>query len=88
MGRDEALGQLRRALRLAVDGHGQVVAAVGEAGMGKSRLFFEFARHHREHGWLCLDAPSGSYGKATSYLPVIGVLKDYFKVQEKAVSAN
>src|SRR5947209_344215 len=38
VGRDAELEQLRRAQQLAEDGHGQVVAVVGEAGVGKSRL--------------------------------------------------
>jgi hypothetical protein len=44
VGRDPELEQLRRAQQLAGDGHGQVVAAVGEAGVGKSRLVHEFVR--------------------------------------------
>src|SRR5206468_1974941 len=83
VGRDAELEQLRRALELAGDGHGQVVAVVGEAGIGKSRLSYEFARSHRTHGWLVLESGSVSYGKATSYLPVIGLLKAYFKIQDR-----
>jgi tetratricopeptide (TPR) repeat protein len=66
---------------LAADGHGQVVAIVGEAGLGKSRLVYEFTRSHRLQGWLVLESASVSYGKATSYLPVIDLLKGYFKIQ-------
>ncbi|MGH7334041.1 MAG: adenylate/guanylate cyclase domain-containing protein, partial [Candidatus Rokuibacteriota bacterium] len=42
VGRDAELDQLRRALQLAGEGHGQVAAIVGEAGVGKSRLVYEF----------------------------------------------
>ena len=59
-------------------GHGQVVAIVGEPGVGKSRLVWEFTHSHRTHGWLVLQAGSVSYGKATPYLPVIDLLKGYF----------
>jgi predicted ATPase len=38
---------LRKAFERTLAGHGQVVAAVGEAGVGKSRLFYEFAHSHR-----------------------------------------
>src|SRR5262249_52938215 len=34
-------------------------------------------------GWLVLEAASVSYGKATSYLPVIALLKGYFKIQDR-----
>jgi len=83
VGRDAELEQLRRAQQLAGDGHGQVAAAVGEAGVGKSRLTYEFTHSHRLHGWLVLESASVSYGKATSYLPVIDLLKGYFKIQDQ-----
>jgi class 3 adenylate cyclase/tetratricopeptide (TPR) repeat protein len=81
VGRDQELDDLRHALERTGTGHGQVVAVVGEAGVGKSRLYWEFTRSHRTHGWLILDSGSVSYGKATSYLPVIGLLKGYFQIE-------
>jgi class 3 adenylate cyclase/tetratricopeptide (TPR) repeat protein len=83
VGRDPELEQLRRAQQLAFDGHGQVAAIVGEAGVGKSRLVYEFTHSHRLQGWLVLESASVSYGKATSYLPVIDLLKGYFKIQDR-----
>ena len=38
---------------------------------------------HRTQDWLVLEAGSVSYGKATSYLPVIDLLKAYFKVHDR-----
>jgi class 3 adenylate cyclase/tetratricopeptide (TPR) repeat protein len=83
VGRDTELQALRHALDEAGRGHGQVVAVVGEPGVGKSRLFWEFTRSHRTHGWLVLESGSVSYGKATVYLPVIDLLKAYFKIQDR-----
>ncbi len=83
VGRDPELEQLRRAQQLAGNGHGQVAAVVGEAGVGKSRLLYEFTHSHRMQGSLVLEAASVSYGKATSYLPVIDLLKGYFKIQDR-----
>jgi class 3 adenylate cyclase/tetratricopeptide (TPR) repeat protein len=83
VGRDAELEQLRRAQQLADYGHGQVAAIVGEAGVGKSRLVYEFNHSHRMRGWLVLESASTSYGKATSYLPVIELLKGYFKIQNR-----
>src|SRR5713101_1762780 len=83
LGRDAELEQLRRAQQLAGDGHGQVAAIVGEAGVGKSRLVYELTHSHRLQGWLTLESASVSYGKATSYLPVIDLLKVYFKIQDR-----
>jgi class 3 adenylate cyclase len=83
VGRHAELEQLRRAQQLAGDGHGQVAALVGEAGVGKSRLVYELTHSHRLQGWLVLESASVSYGKATSYLPVIHLLKGYFKIQDR-----
>ncbi len=83
VGRDAEMEQLRRSLQQAQDGHGQVVAAVGEPGVGKSRLFYEFTHSHRTQDWLILEAGSASYGKATAYLPIIDLLKEYFRVQDR-----
>ena len=83
VGRDSELEQLWQAQELAGKWRGQIVALVGEAGVGKSRLAYEFTRSHRLQGWLILEAVSVSYGKATSYLPVIAFLKSYFKIQDR-----
>jgi predicted ATPase len=53
---------------------------MGDPGVGKSRLFFEFIHSHRTQGWLVLESDSVSYGKATPYLPLVELLKGYFKV--------
>jgi predicted ATPase len=83
VGRSAELEQLRDALDRASQGRGQVVAVVGEPGVGKSRLFWEFTHSHRLQAWLVLESASVSYGKATSYLPVIDLLKRYFKIQDR-----
>src|SRR5215813_5251256 len=83
VGRDSELEQLWRVQEQAGKGRGQVVALVGEAGVGKSRLVYEFTHSHRLQGWLVLEAASVSYGKANSYLPVIALLKSYFKIQDR-----
>jgi predicted ATPase/class 3 adenylate cyclase len=83
VGRNAELEHLHHAEELAGAGHGQVAAIVGEAGVGKSRLIYEFTHSHRMQGWLVLEGASISYGKTTSYLPVIDLLKVYFKIQER-----
>jgi class 3 adenylate cyclase/tetratricopeptide (TPR) repeat protein len=83
VGRDSELQQLAQALDRAAAGHGQAVAVVGEAGVGKSRLVWEFTRSPHTHGWLVLESGSVSYGKATPYLPVIELLKAYCRIQER-----
>jgi class 3 adenylate cyclase len=81
VGRDREMEQLRLALERAGGGHGQVVGVVGEPGVGKSRLYWEFIHSRHTDGWLVLESRSVSYGKATSYLPVIDLLKGYFQIE-------
>jgi len=83
VGREAEIEALSQALEKARGGHGQVFAIVGEPGVGKSRLFYEFIHSDRTHGWLAFESGSVSYGTATPYLPVIDLLKAYFKVQER-----
>jgi class 3 adenylate cyclase/tetratricopeptide (TPR) repeat protein len=82
VGRDTEIDTLNQALERARAGHGQLVAAVGEAGVGKSRLMYEFVHSHRTQGWLVLESASVSYGKATPYFPVIDLLKRYVHVED------
>jgi class 3 adenylate cyclase len=82
VGRQQELAALRQTLERAESGHGQVVAVVGEAGVGKSRLLYEFIYSHHTPGWLVLESASVSYGKATPYVPVIDLLKRYAHVEE------
>ncbi len=83
VGREGELDQLHQALGRASSGHGQVVAIVGEPGVGKSRLVWEVTHSHRVDGWQVLQAGSVSYGKATSYLPVIDLLKRYCAIDDR-----
>ena len=69
VGREHEMEALARAAELAKSGHGQIVAAMAEAGTGKSRLFFEF-KAKNQSGWMVLEAFSVSHGKASAYLPV------------------
>ena len=79
VGREAELAQMKRALDSAKSGHGQIVAAVGEAGVGKSRLFYEF-QAVGQSGCLVLETLSVSHGKASAYLPLIELLKNYFEI--------
>src|SRR5712691_2598594 len=83
VGRQPELETLQQALAQAQAGHGQVVALVGEAGVGKSRLLYEFGHSHHTQGWLVLESASVSYGKATPYFPVVDLLKRYCHVEER-----
>ena len=77
VGCDQELAALTQALAQAAQGQGQLVALLGEAGVGKSRLVYELAHSHTTQGWRVLESASVSYGRATPYFPVIDLLKRY-----------
>ncbi len=79
VGRRRELEALQQALVQTKIGHGQVVGVMGEPGLGKSRLFYEF-KFTSQSGCLVLEAYSVSYGKASPYLPLIELLKAYFDI--------
>src|SRR5262249_42102753 len=63
--------------------HGAVVAPRGEPGMGEARRGGEVTHAPRVAGWLVLQAGALSYGKTSSYLPVVDLLKGYFAIDER-----
>src|SRR5262249_58627592 len=75
--------QSRAARARAGTGRGRVVGVEGERGVGKARLVWEVTDSSIIAGWRVLKAGSVSYGKATSYLPVMDLLKSYFGVAER-----
>jgi class 3 adenylate cyclase/tetratricopeptide (TPR) repeat protein len=79
VGREREMEALRHAAEQAKAGHAQIVAAMAEPGVGKSRLFFEFTAISQS-GWLVLDALSLSHDKATAYVPLIDLLHVYFRI--------
>jgi class 3 adenylate cyclase/tetratricopeptide (TPR) repeat protein len=83
VGRQQELAALQQALERAGAGHGQIVAVVGEAGVGKSRLVYEFVHSHHTQGWRVLESASVSYGKATPYFPVLDLLRRYTHVEDR-----
>src|SRR5712664_542205 len=79
VGREREMEALTHAADQAKAGHGQIVAAMAEPGVGKSRLFFEF-KATSQSGWMVLETVSVSHGKASAYLPVIDLLHSFFKI--------
>jgi len=67
VGRQREMDAMEAAAEGAKLGRGQIVAAMAEAGTGKSRLFLEFKAKNRS-GWKVLEAFSVSHGKAAAFL--------------------
>jgi tetratricopeptide (TPR) repeat protein len=80
VGRSAEIAQLTEFLDLARNGRGQIAAVVGEPGVGKSRLFWEFLHSRRTEGCLIVESASVSHGRSTTYLPVIELLRRYFRI--------
>jgi class 3 adenylate cyclase len=79
VGREREMEAISHAAERAKSGRGQIVAAIAEAGTGKSRLFFEF-KAKNQSSWTVLEALSVSHGKASAYFPVIDLLHAYFRI--------
>ncbi|WP_042885361.1 adenylate/guanylate cyclase domain-containing protein [Cupriavidus necator] len=79
VGRQAELERLHEASESAKAGHGQIVGVVGEAGVGKSRLYHEF-KARSQRGCMVLETFSVSHGKAFPYLPLIDLLRNYFQI--------
>jgi class 3 adenylate cyclase/predicted ATPase len=79
VGRAREMEALKHAAEQARSGHGQIAAAMAEAGVGKSRLFFEF-KATSQSGWMVLETFSVSHGKASAYFPVLDLLHGYFRI--------
>jgi class 3 adenylate cyclase/tetratricopeptide (TPR) repeat protein len=88
VGRQSEVEVFDKLVEQTVARRGQILAMVGEAGMGKSRLVHEFTRHQLSPVWLVLEAASVSYGKATPHLPLIELLRCYFQITDRDESEN
>ncbi len=88
IGRGVEMGRLRLALKRARRSHGQAVAIVGDPGIGKSRLAWEFIRSHYAIGDLILETGCVPYGTVTPWLPMVDLLKDYFGVESRDDAAT
>ena len=81
VGRRQELELLRSRWNLAQRGHGQVVGLVGEPGVGKSRLLWEFTRSDLGRPWLLLETAALTLGTPSPYLPVVELLRRCFSLE-------
>jgi class 3 adenylate cyclase/tetratricopeptide (TPR) repeat protein len=83
VGRDGEMAVLQSALGKALEGQGQIVGIVGEAGVGKSRLCLEFVERCRAKGIFVNEGHCLAHGKAIPYLPVLELWRSYFGIAER-----
>jgi class 3 adenylate cyclase/predicted ATPase len=80
VGRDAELHEMKRAFERAQSGQGRIVAVVGDAGVGKSRLFHQFKATFGGECML-LETSGIAHAKTWVYLPLVELLQKYFELQ-------
>jgi class 3 adenylate cyclase len=83
VGRDSEKATLQAALARALDGQGQVVGVVAEAGIGKSRLCAEFLEKCRSEGIAVQQTSGFAHTKNVPLLPVLELLRNVFGIEER-----
>jgi adenylate cyclase len=79
---------LESALTRARDGNAQVVGIVGEAGLGKSRLCFEFLERCRARGLMTYETTGVAHGKAIPFMPMLRLFRAFFGITEQDSDAT
>ena len=90
VGRGDEMHVLESALARARDGNAQVVGIVGDAGLGKSRLSFEFLERCRSHNLMTYETTGVAHGKATPLVPILKLFRAFFGItdQDSATTAR
>jgi len=83
VGRDDETASLEAALGRAMAGNAQVVGVVADAGVGKSRLCYEFAEQCRSKGIAVYEAHAVAHGKAIPFLTLLEYLRGYFGIVQQ-----
>ena len=82
VGRQRELGLLHDCLARAEAGRGQVVGIVGEPGVGKSRLLYEFQQSLASKRVTWIAGHCMAYGQTTPYLSLREILRTNFRIEE------
>jgi class 3 adenylate cyclase/tetratricopeptide (TPR) repeat protein len=83
VGRQRELELLLDIYERAKTGRGQAASIVADAGMGKSRLLYEFRKAITNEQVTFLEGKCLSYSRGVAYQPVIDLLKSNFDIREK-----
>jgi class 3 adenylate cyclase len=88
VGRGDEMHMLESALARARDGQAQIVGIVGDAGLGKSRLCFEFLERCRAHGLMTYETTGVAHGKAVPFLPMLRLFRAFYGITEQDSDAT
>jgi class 3 adenylate cyclase len=83
VGRDADMQALEAALEQARAGNGQVVGVVAEAGAGKSRLCYEFAKRCRVQGIEVTEGRGVAHGGNVPLLPILQAFRQFYGIGER-----
>ena len=82
VGRERELELLLDGFERSKEGRGQAFSIVSEAGIGKSRLLYEFRKAVANEDVTFLEGRCLSYSKGVAYHPIIDILKANFDIME------
>jgi class 3 adenylate cyclase/DNA-binding CsgD family transcriptional regulator len=88
VGREHELALLRQSFERARQGQGQAVSIVGDMGLGKSRLLYEFRQSLAGVNHTFLEGRCSPYGTAVAYLPIIDLLQQHFRLEPHASATD
>jgi class 3 adenylate cyclase/tetratricopeptide (TPR) repeat protein len=83
VGRERELELMLDGFERAKSGRGQAFSIMGEAGVGKSRLLYEFRKAVANEDVTFLEGKCLSYSRGVAYHPVIDILKSNFDIREE-----
>jgi class 3 adenylate cyclase/tetratricopeptide (TPR) repeat protein len=83
VGRAAELGRLEEALVRAKGGEATAVGVVAEPGIGKSRLYHEFAQRCRADGLEIFEAQGQAHGKAIPFMPILQMLRSFYGIDDQ-----
>ena len=83
VGRGDEMQLLEAALTRAREGSAQVIGIMGEAGLGKSRLCFEFLERCRARGLMAYETTGVSHGKTIPFLPILRLFRAFFGINDQ-----
>src|SRR4030043_1831927 len=82
VGRERELELLLDGFQRAKSGKGQAFSMVSEAGIGKSRLLYEFRKAVTNEDVTFLEGRCLSYSRNAAYHPIVDILKANFEIQD------
>lgn len=88
VGRGDEMQVLESALERAREGNAQVLGVVGDAGLGKSRLCYEFLERCRSRGIMTYETTGVAHGKAIPFLPVLRLFRAFYGITEQDSAAT